>query len=100
MDFARSTFVVEVNETPTIAFQAKWAAEAEDVAFGWADLHASQLSTKGSHGTELPSVIKVRIARPAEKAVYEAGGGDSEFYQETRIVYLVEPSSLGRRESR
>ena len=74
MSFSRSTFIVEVNNIPTIAFQAKWAVEAENVAFGWATLHSSQLSTKGTHGTELPSVIKIRIARLGEKAAYEAGG--------------------------
>ena len=90
MSFSRSTFIVEVNNIPTIAFQAKWAVEAEDVAFGWATLHSSQLSTKGTHGTELPSVIKIRIARLGEKAAYEAGGTNSEFYEGTKIVYLVD----------
>ena len=90
MRFSRSTFIVEVNNIPTIAFQAKWAAEAEDVAFGWANLHSSQLSTKGTRGTELPSVIKVRIARRAEKAAYEAGSNKSEFYEGTKIVYLAD----------
>ena len=94
MDFVRSTFIVVVNETPTIVFQAKRASEAEEIAFGWAHLHSSQLSTKGTHGTDLPSVIKVRIAKPAEKKAYEAEGGKSEFYEGTKIVYLVELSSL------
>jgi hypothetical protein len=94
MDFLRSTFTVEVNETPIIVLQAKWAAEAEGIGFGWALLHSPQLSTKGSYGTDIPAVVKVRIARPTDKAAYEAEGSNSEFYEGTKIVYLVELNSL------
>ena len=71
MDFTLSTFTVEVNQTPTLVLQAKWATEAEDIGFGWAKDHAQQISTKGSYGTDLPAVIKVRVARRDEKAAYE-----------------------------
>jgi hypothetical protein len=40
MDFARSTFTVEVNQTATLVFQAKRAAEAEDIGFAWAQDHS------------------------------------------------------------
>ena len=79
MDFSRSTFTVEVNQIPTLVFQAKWATEAEDIGFGWAQDHSQQISTKGSHGTDLPAVIKVRVARPDEKAAYEAKAAISKF---------------------
>jgi hypothetical protein len=94
MDFAVSTFAVEVNQTPTIVFQAKWAAEAEDIGFGWAHSHSQQISTKGPRGSDLPTVIKVRIARSAEKTAYQAGGTGSEVHEGTKIVYLVELNSL------
>jgi hypothetical protein len=90
MDFSRSTFTVEVNQTPTLVFQAKWATEAENVGFGWAEHHSHQISTKGSHGTDLPAVIKVRVARPDEKTRYEAEGSRSESYDGVKIVYLVD----------
>ena len=67
MDFTRSTFTVEVNQIPTLVFQAKWATEAEDIGFGWAQDHAQQILTKGPHGTDLPAVIKVRVARRMRK---------------------------------
>ena len=79
MDFSLSTFTVEINQIPTLVFQAKWATEADDIGFGWAKDHAQQISTKGSHGTDLPAVIKVRVARPDEKAAYEAEGTNTEF---------------------
>jgi hypothetical protein len=94
MDFSLSTFTVEVNQTPTLVFQAKWAAEAENIGFGWAERHSDQISTKGSHGTDLPAVIKVRIARANEKAAYEAEGNNVEFYAGVKIVCLVDLSSL------
>jgi hypothetical protein len=94
MDFSRSTFTLEVNQTPTLVFQAKWAAEAEDIGFGWAQDHSHQISTKGPHGTDLPAVIKVRLARPDEKAAYETESGNVDAYAGAKIVYLVDLNSL------
>jgi hypothetical protein len=93
MDFSQSTFTVEVNQTPTLVFQAKWATEAEDIGFRWAQDHSDQISTKGPYGTDLPAIIKVRIARSDEKAKYGAEGNRSESYHGVRIVYLVDLGS-------
>ena len=93
MDFSRSTFTVEIDQIPTLVFQAKWATEAEDIGFGWAQDHAQQISTMGSHGTDLPAVIKVRVARPDEKAVYEAESGNVDVYAGVKIVHLVDLNS-------
>ena len=90
MDFTQSTFTVEINQTPTLVFQAKRATEAEDIGFGWAQDHSQKISTKGSHGTDLPAVIKVRVARPDEKAAYEVERGDVDVYAGVKIVYLVD----------
>jgi hypothetical protein len=94
MDFSLSTFTVEVNQTPTLVFQAKWASEAEDIGFGWARDHSHQISTKGPHGTDLPAVIKVRVARPNEKAAYEAEGANVDVYAGVKIVSLIDLSAL------
>lgn len=94
MDFSRSTFTVEINQTPTLVFQAKRATEAEDIGFGWAQDHAHQISTKGPYGTDLPAVIKVRVARLAEKAAYEAKGNNTEVYKGVTIVHLVDLNSV------
>jgi hypothetical protein len=93
MDFSQSTFTVEVNQIPTLVFQAKWAAEAENIGFGWAEQHSDQISTKGPYGTDLPAVIKVRIARPDEKAKYEAEDNRSGSYEGIKIVYLADLGS-------
>ena len=93
MDFSQSTFTLEVNQTPTLVFQAKWAAEAEKIGFGWAQDHSDQISTKGPYGTDLPAIIKVRVARADEKARYGAEGNHSESYEGIKIVYLVDLGS-------
>lgn len=90
MSFSSSTFTLEVNGTPTVVFQAKWHGEADEVGHGWVRYHSSHLSTKGPYGTDLPLVIKVRIARQAERASYEAGESSAKFHEGVKIVYLVE----------
>jgi len=75
-------------------FQAKWAAEAEHIGFGWAQDHSHQISTRGPHGTDLPAVIKVRVARQDEKTAYETESGNVDICAGVKIVYLVDLSSL------
>ena len=62
------------------------ATEAEDIGFGWAQNYSEQISTKGSHGTDLPAVIKVCIARPNEKATYEADGANVDLYAGVKMI--------------
>jgi hypothetical protein len=91
MSFSLSTFAVEINGTPTIAFQARWHAEADDICRGWADLHWDEISSKGPRsGVALPPIIEVRLARASEKAAYNVAGSDVEFYGEVKVVKLVE----------
>jgi hypothetical protein len=91
MNFSNSLFTVEINQTPSFVFVAKWASEAEDMAFAWAEENADRLATKGSHGTDLPAVIKVRIARASERAAYLSDSGAAHLYQGVKIVYLGPP---------
>ena len=93
MSFSLSTFTVEINGTPTIAFQARWHAEADDICRGWANLHWDEISSKGPRsGVALPPIIKVRLARASEKAAYNVAGNDVEFYGEVKIVKLIDAS--------
>jgi hypothetical protein len=88
--YSPSIFTLEVNGKPTFAFRAKWQAEAERLGKDWVYSHRDQISTKGSHGTELPPVIKVRIARASERAAFETDDGRAELYDGVRIVRLIE----------
>jgi hypothetical protein len=87
--YSPSIFTLEINGNPTFAFRAKWQAEAERLARDWVYSHKDQISTKGSHGTELPPVIKVRIARASERAGFETDDGRAELYDGVRIVRLI-----------
>jgi hypothetical protein len=96
MSFSLSTFTVEMNGIPTIAFQARWHAEADEICRGWANLHWDEISSKGPRsGVALPPIIKVRLARAPEKAAYKVAGDDVEFYGEVKIVKLID--TAGRR---
>src|ERR1019366_4980345 len=91
MSFSLSTFTVEINGTPTIAFQARWHAEADDICRGWANLHWDEISPKGPPpGVALPPIIKVGLARAPEKAAYQVAVDDVEFFDEVKIVKLID----------
>ena len=76
MSFSLSTFTVEINAIPTIAFQAKWHAEAEEFGREWANLHWDKLS-KDQHSP--PRIIKFRLASAIERAAYEAADHGVDF---------------------
>jgi hypothetical protein len=90
MTFSNSIFAVEINGKPIVAFEAKFHTQAEEIGQGWADFHVHEFSTKGSHGTDLPAEVKVRIARADEKMSYEAEAA-TELFGEVKVVYLVDP---------
>jgi hypothetical protein len=90
MDFAGSLFTLEINLIPILVFEAKWASEAEDTGRGWAERHREQIVTIGRHGSPLPPIIKVRIARAQERAAYQdAGQAEVETFEGVQLVYLA-----------
>jgi hypothetical protein len=93
MTYSNSTFVLDVNGTPHIVFQTKWHSDAEELGRRWAEGHPQQISTKGPHGTDLPPVINVRVARGHEKTSYETEAS-FEFYEGVKIVHLVNRDPL------
>ena len=89
MDFTGSIFTLEVNLKPILVFRAKWASAAEDIGRGWAKHHSEQIITLGRHGSPLPPIIKVRIARAQERAAYQnADQADVETFEGVQLVYL------------
>ena len=90
MDFAGSLFTLEINLKPILVFEAKWASEAEDTGRGWAERHSEQIVTIGRHGSPLPPIIKVRIARAPERAAYHnAAQAEVETFDSVKLVYLA-----------
>jgi hypothetical protein len=67
MEFSISTFIVEINGSACAAFQSKWQSEAEALGRRWADDQLRQLSADQGW----PPLIRIRIARPTERAAYQ-----------------------------
>lgn len=89
MSFSLSTFTVEIDGRPTIVFQTKWQAEADEMCRSWVDTHWDEIAKTQINRIEVPIVLKVRLARAAEKAAYAAEAGNSEFLNGARIVSLI-----------
>lgn len=90
MSFSISTFTVEIDAVPTVAFQAKWQADADQICRDWLHTHWDQLSVKGPRGIELPPMYRLRLARGSEREAYEAEGTGFEFCREVKVVHLIE----------
>ena len=89
MSFSLSTFVVEIGKTPTIVFQAKWQADADLICREWIQSHWDELSKKGRGGVDLPPAFRLRLARPSERAAYEADNTAEGFFGDVKIVRLT-----------
>jgi len=90
MSFSFSTFTIEINAVPTVAFQAKWQADADQICRDWIHAHWDQLSAKGPGGIDLPPIFKLRLARASEREAYEAERTGFEFCGEVKLVNLIE----------
>lgn len=74
MSFSLSTFTVEINGRPTIAFKAKWQAEADEISRGWINLHWGEITEERIGGVAIPLAIKVRLASASERATARSRG--------------------------
>jgi hypothetical protein len=91
MSFSLSTFTVEINGTPTVAFQAKWQTEADEICRDWANLHRDEIAEEQVGGIPIQPVIKVRLASTPEKAAYyEPAASVIEFFGNVKIVKLID----------
>jgi hypothetical protein len=86
MNFSLSTFTIEIDGIPTIAFQTKWHAEADEICRGWVNLHREEIAEEQIGRIAIPRVIKVRLASEPEKAMFEDAGDDTEFLGDVKIV--------------
>jgi hypothetical protein len=99
MMFSASVFTVEINGVPRITFQAKWQADADHICRDWLHTHWDELSERGPRGLDLPPVYKLRLARAAERAAYEAEGTRFEFCGEVKVVNLIEIANYQQAEA-
>jgi hypothetical protein len=86
-----STFTIEVDGRPTIAFKARKYAEAETICEDeelrarLRLLKSGQLPVCGDNAT-----LVVRLARPDEAALYSQAASASPSTDDVMLVYLVE----------
>jgi hypothetical protein len=99
--YALSVFTLEVNGKPTLVFRTKWHIEAERIGRDWVYSHQDQILMKGPFGTKLPPLIKVRIARAAEREAFEADTDSLDIYDGVKVVRLIDGNEIrdGNRES-
>ena len=92
--YGLSVFTLEVNGKPTLVFRTKWHSEAERIGRDWVYSHQDQIAMKGPFGTKLPPLIKVRIARVAEREAFEANTDNLDIYNGVKVVRLIEVNEI------
>ena len=83
-----SIFTVEVDRKPVIAFRCRTYSEAETIGFD--ERLRTKLSTVKSGGVPLCddlAILRIRLAHPDERSLYEKAVSRS---ANVRIVYLVD----------
>jgi hypothetical protein len=93
-----SIFTLEADRKPVLAFRCKTYSEAETIGFD--ERLRAKLSTVKSGGIPLCddlAILRIRLANPDERNLYEKAVSRSE---DVRIVYLVdlddpEPQAVG-----
>jgi hypothetical protein len=72
VSFSLSTFTLDIDGKPMLVLRAKWQADADEICRAWVQAHWGEFTRQGPYGTELPPAIRLRMARAAEKAAFEA----------------------------
>jgi len=86
-----STFTIEIDGKPTLAFEAKRYSEAEAIC-GDEELRAKLRLLKSG---DVPvcgdnAILDVRLAHPDEAALYRQAAAASQSTDDLMLVYLVE----------
>jgi hypothetical protein len=86
-----STFTIEVDGKPTLAFEAKRYSEAEAICRD-EGLRAklSLLKSGGAPVCDDNAILDVRLAHPDEAALYKQAASASQSTDDLMLVYLVE----------
>jgi hypothetical protein len=93
--FSHSTFTVEINGLPIFVFQARRQTEAEEICREWIETSINDLVAKNVIVYDASSSVKVRLARPDERASYQSltTTGITPSLQGINLVYLIDLGS-------
>jgi hypothetical protein len=89
VSFSLSTFTLDIDGKPTLVLRAKWQADADEICRAWVQAHRDELTREGPYGAELPPVIRLRMARAAEKAAHETSAHSALLFHDASIVMLT-----------
>ena len=87
--YSLSKFTLDIDGKPTLVLQAKWQVVADELYRDWVQSHWDQVVSKGPRGEDVRPIVRIRLARSAEKAAYQACTDSAEFYGGVKIVKLV-----------
>ena len=90
-----SMFTIEIDGKPTLALEAKKHSEAENIS-EQPTLRTSLTALK-SNGVPLceeNSLFKVRLARPAEAAIYRQSIESTKSLDGLKVVYLLDVDEI------
>ena len=91
--YSLSKFTLEIDGKPTLVLQAKWQVVADELCRDWLQSHWDQVVSKGPRGEDVRPIARIRLARSAEKAAYQACSDSTEFYGGVKIVELVDAAA-------
>jgi hypothetical protein len=84
-----STFTIEIDRQPVLVLQTKWQREAEEMCQEWLRTNLTALKSNGVPLCDAKSETHVRLARPDEKARWQASE-PSRSPDDIKVVYLLE----------
>ena len=87
--YSLSKFTLDIDGKPTLVVQAKWQVVADELCRDWVQSHWDQVVSKGPRGEDRRPIVRIRLARSAEKAAYQAYTDRAEFYGGVKIVKLI-----------
>jgi hypothetical protein len=96
VSFSLSTFTLDIDGKPTLVLRTKWQADADEICRAWVQAHWEELTRKGPYGAELRPTIRLRMARPAEKAAFEANAHSALLFYDVSIVMLTDAERLDK----
>lgn len=88
---SHSVFTIDINDTPTLALQAKKHHEVEDICGQqWLRDDLTALTSNGVPLYGPQSILRVRLAHPDEAAAYRKATEPAKPSDHVNIVYLVD----------
>jgi hypothetical protein len=92
-----SIWTLEVDDKPTLAFEAKKYREANELCHeDWLRVELGLQKFNGVPLCRADSDLRIRLARPAEMVLYRRAVEANNSSDDSNLVYLIELDDVGR----